>query len=758
MSEQLSSFRMKRGRRVFNSYSAINSFSFALVTGNTVTLYALALGASSTVVGVLGAFMFLSFFAIPLGKIALRRFTLVKTFAHNWMLRNCSLIPLLAIPPAVATGHRGAALWLLALGVFLFNLFRGIGLIANNPVIGLLAPGKDRGEYIVKVSLINNGTALLATLGLAYLLWKDSGIPTYNLVIIVGILSGIIASALLYKLPEPPASAAGSSVAESTDGASCECGSSSFSAHFKRAIAEPNFRRFILSYLVIGLGIGMARPFIIVYCKSVYGQSDSLVTVFSVCSSLGALLMGMVMRLTIDRLGAKPMYIIFAAVSLASLVPALASPGIGTAIFPIFFLCVFSAITNMGFAGQESAAQTYFFAMVPKASIMDLSMLYFFILGGTGAIGSIAGGALLDMLGGFGLSPLASFRVFFSASALVILAGIHIQRKLLDLGSYPVRDTLAVLFSPRDMRALTLLKKLDSNENPDEETGIIAELGEVASHISAERLLERLSSPRFAVRYEALQSVESLGRLSGKMKEALIAELESGEYGTAALAARLAGKFGVTHALPALRRSLSSPDYRLAGESMLALALLHDDRHQCMVSDLLLSSSNPFILVRGVQAMTEYGTAASVPILLDLLRNEKLPPHVADETILALSDLMGVPKKFYYAFESYVRDRKRATEILLDSFDEYCAKSHRDSPELKSLLSDFIRAEYGQGVLGDERFVRWFLKAGKGHTGLYSGLLVSLVLDAELVRQEPFRFFLCFWAASAFADPTLIEK
>ena len=754
MSEQLSSFRMKRGRRVFDSFSAFNSFSFALVTGNTITLYALALGASSTVVGILGAFMFLSFFAIPLGKIALGRFTLIKTFAHSWMLRNFSLLPLLAIPPFVATGNRGAAMLLLALGVFLFNLFRGIGLIANNPVIGLLAPGKDRGEYIVKVSLINNGTALLATVGLAYLLWKDSGLPTYNLVIIVGILTGILASALLYKLPEPAASGPADTVSHEP---------LSFASHLKRAMAEPNFRRFILSYLVIGLGIGMARPFIIVYCKSVYGQSDSLVTVFSVCSSLGALLMGMVMRLTIDRLGAKPMYIIFAAVSLLSLAPALASPGIGTAIFPIFFLCVFSAITNMGFAGQESAAQTYFFAMVPKASIMDLSMLYFFILGGTGAIGSIAGGALLDSLEAFGLSPLSAFRVFFAASALVILAGIAIQKKLLDLGSYPVRDTLAVLFSPRDMRALTLLKKLDANENPDEETGIIAELGEVASHVSAERLLERLSSPRFAVRYEALQSVESLTRLSGKMKEALVAEIESGEYGTAALAARIAGKFGVVHALPALRRALGSPDYRLAGEAMLALALLHDERHQCMVSGLLLASSNPFILVRGVQAMTEYGTAASVPILLDLLRNESLPPHIADETILALSDLMGVPKKFYYAFESYVRDRKRAADILLDVFDESCSKCHKDSPELKSLLSDFMRSDGGRAENGaagttDERFVRWFLAAGKGHTGLYSGLLVGLVLDAELTRLDAFRFFLCFWAVSAFADPRLIEK
>jgi len=250
MSEQLSPFRIKQGRRVFDTFSAVNSFSFALVTGNVITLYALALGASSTVVGLLGSFLYASFFAIPLGKFALRRITLVKTFANTWMIRTLSLIPLLFIPYFVAIGAGSAGIFALMLGVSLFNFFRGMGLIANNPVIGLLAPGKDRGEYIIKLSLINNISALLATVTLVFLLWHDSGVATYNLVVSIGIGTGLIASFLLYRLP---------------DEAKSKHPSSGPSASFFRlvvdALREENFRRFILSYLVIGLGIGMARPF-----------------------------------------------------------------------------------------------------------------------------------------------------------------------------------------------------------------------------------------------------------------------------------------------------------------------------------------------------------------------------------------------------------------------------------------------------------------------------------------------------------------
>ena len=763
MSEQLSPFRIKRGRRVFDYYSAINSFSFALVTGNTITLYALALGASSTVVGLLGAFMYLSFFFIPLGKAWLNRGTLVKAFADNWMYRNWAIVPLLTIPFFAANGHGALALFILVLCVFLFNLFRGMGLIANNPVIGSLAPGKDRGEYIVRVSLINNSTALLATVLLALALRKSHGIETYNLAILVGIVTGIAASSLLYRLPDIGKGTESGGLASDAAGSEgglmpLERGRSRIDIaalvrRFAEAGRERNFRLFVASYLVIGLGIGMARPFIIVFCKTVYGQTDSVVTVFTVCSSLGALLMGAVMRLVIDRLGAKPMYIIFAAMSLISLVPALIAPGIASGVFAIVFLCALSAFTNMGFAGQESAAQTYFFAMVPKNSIMDLSMVYYFIIGGTGAVGAIVGGGLLDLLAGIGLSPLASFRVFFFAAILIMAVGIRLQRTLLDLGSYPVKDTLAVLFSPRDMRALTLLRKLDANEDPDEETGIIAELGDVASPVSVEVLLDRLSSPRFAVRYEALQSVASLKRLNGPMREALLAELQGGEFSTAALAAKLLGAFGVHQAIAHLRAALTSPDYRLVGESMLSLARLGDQRGQFLVSDILVSSLNPFVLVRGVQAMEEYGTASSIPILLDLLRNERLPAHVADEAILALSGLMEVPKRFYYAYEGYVRDRRGASSILQDTLDEFFSRRKADDAELRETVSAFIRDPQA-----DSRFTRWVLSTGRGHTGVYSALLVSVALDTGLNRQESFRFFLCFWAASVFMNPHLIEK
>ena len=175
MEEQLSNFRIKQGRSVFNAYNGINSFSFALVTGNTITLYALALKANSTVIGLLTAFMYMCYFTIPLGKLMARRFTIVKTFAYTWFLRNISLLPILFIPLFYFRGENEAAIFMLLLAVALFNFFRGAGIVANNPVISLLAPGKDRNSYIVKISLTNNTAALAAIIFLTVFLWFSPG-------------------------------------------------------------------------------------------------------------------------------------------------------------------------------------------------------------------------------------------------------------------------------------------------------------------------------------------------------------------------------------------------------------------------------------------------------------------------------------------------------------------------------------------------------------------------------------------------------
>lgn len=752
MNEQLPAFKIKQGRRIYDIYNIVNSLSFALVTGNTITLYALLLNASTTVVGLLNAFMYLSFFAIPLGKLMVNRFTIMQTFGYTWLLRNTSLIPILAIPPLVAAGRYTAALYCLLIAVGGFNIFRGAGMIANNPVIKILAPGKDRSSYIVRISLTNNLAALIATLLLALILSYDSSVHTYHLASIVGIVLGFAASLLLFKLPEPHGEKTASASERAVRTPYKRFKKFSFVNHVRDAFSDSNFRRFVLAFFIISLGISMIRPFIIVYAKEVYGQRDSIVTILSVFSVMGALIVGLIMRLVIDRIGAKPMYTIFAAMGAVSLIPAIFAPWLGNAsIMPVVFLVLLSIISNMGFVGQDNAAQAYFFAMVSEDALMDLSMLYYFILGTTGGLGSILGGTILDFLRLHGFNQLEAYRVFFIGIIIIIAIGLIFQQKLQNLGSYRVFETLAVLLSPRDLRALNLLHKLDSNENLETERKILTELGTIGSSISCGQIVQYLESPRFVIRMHALTALASMDAINAEVTDMLLKELTTGEFTTAAAAARLLGKFKAAKALPALRRALESPDYYLAGEAMAALAALNDEHSQSKIGELCTDSENPALLLKGIHAMELFNSLPSIPCILNLLRKTNLPPYIENEALLALASLMGIENDFYYIFERY-RQENNPHILITDAIDEAFEVRKITDPQLKEALLCFI-----QDYHYDDSFLQELLKIGKDQFGVRSMLFAGVAVELELIHRESFRFFLAYWLVSLVKKTELIK-
>ena len=750
MNEQLSAYKIKQGRRIYDIYNIFNSFSFALVTGNTVTLYALFLKANTTVVGLLTAFMYLSFFAIPLGKLMVMRFSIMQTFGSTWLLRTASLLPLLAIPFLVSAGHDQYALYCLLLAVGLFNFFRGAGMIANNPVIRILAPGKDRSSYIVRLSLINNLAALLATVLLAWLLRRDPSVQSYNLASMIGILLGFIASILLFRIPEPQS--AKPNRQKQKDSTTPRQGST-FLRHIRDAFKDANFRRFVLAFFIISLGIAMIRPFIIVYAKEVYSRRDSAATILSMYSLVGALSVGLLMHLIIDRIGAKPIFIIFSAISALSLIPAFFAPGLASAgILSTVFLILFTMISNVGFVGQDNSSQAYFFAMVPEEALMDLSMLYYFILAITGGAGSILGGTILDLLRVQGFSYLQSYQIFFLIVIAIIAIGIVFQRKLLNLGSYRVFETLAVLFSPRDMKALNLLHKLDRSETIETEEKILNELGEIASSVSCDQLLHYLESPRFTIRMNALRALYSMNTINAKVRDVVLKELEQGAFTTAPLAARILAKFNVQQAVTPLRAALDSA-YYLAGEAMVALARLNDSYSQPKIGTILSQAENPALILKGIRALELFNADNSPMFILDILRRDTVPPYIENEALLALASLMGIQNDFYYMFEKYRNEKQSPSILFIDILDEIFETKKTSDPVLKKTVIDFI-----QDYQYDEAFVRWLIGFGKNKLGIRSALLVAVALDIGLIHREAFRFFLSFWAISLFKKPELAER
>ncbi len=431
---------------------------------------------------------------------------------------------------------------------------------------------------------------------------------------------------------------------------------------------------------LLSLATGMARSFLPVYARDVFAQGDDAVMVYSLVASVGALAMGLLTRLLVDRIGAKPLYVVFTAFTALSLAPLALAPGaVGFLALPLgaaLLLAFVNFISSFGIAGEENAGQTYFFSLVKSERTMDLGVVYFLVYGLGGMIGAGTGGLALDALGALGLDHAGAFRVFFGALLLVLAWVLARSPRLVRLGSTSVRESIGVMLSIRDLRAFNLLARLDRSADPAEEIALIRGIGAGggkgssggASSPAQAGLLAYLGSPRFDVRLEALLAIENMGELGDEGIAALAMEVERQPYTTAYLAARILGKSCPypERVVPALRKAASAADYMLQASAMVALARLADRESVPLIEDTLASSRIPRVRISAAYALELLGSRSSVPVLISCLRSERDPAFVSDELLLSTAAIAGIMPRFYGLYQSFLEGEAGAISALGD--------------------------------------------------------------------------------------------
>jgi MFS family permease len=537
-------------------------------------------------------------------------------------------------------------------------LFRGAGLIANNPVLDELAVGPDRGSYMTLIQIINNAVAMFASFALAILLGRNPSLVLYAVIMGTGIAGGIFSGALLRNMPEPEKDAGepkGGLLKISRD-----------------AFSKPAFRNFMLLFLLVALVSAIARIFVVVYAREVFSQSDGMVSLYTVFGGLGALMMGMIIKFLVDRVGAKPLYLTCIIVGFLGLLPAIFFPrgAVDNPATVIPYLSFLFFIMNFGFLGAEGIAQTYFLSLIPAEGMLDLGILYFFIFGIGGGGGSFLAGIFLDAFDGMGIPVFITFKVLFILLVIILGVVLFFQKKLVPLGSLPLKGALEIMFSFKDLRAITLLDKLKKTEDSEEEGQLLEALYETPSKLALKGLLDKARSPRLATRSDALRAVGALGNLGEDAEKALMSDLITNPFTTAYLSARILGNHGFFPAVPVLRELAASKDYMLAGEATIALAKLRDEAFRPEIEKIIAKTKNPRLKIMGVEALGIYGSPNSLSVLMDSLRVTDPPPYLRDTVILAMASILDIQNRFYPLLVRFLEDNSLAPVIAMDEAEE----------------------------------------------------------------------------------------
>jgi predicted MFS family arabinose efflux permease len=695
----LSPGELGRARGLFVLYATLNVVSFTLLSGNIITLYVLRVGAGNFLVGLLSSFMYSAYLFLFVGRRIAVKWGLVPMMGRFWMIRYLLMLPILGSPFFAARGLLEVAYAMIIFSVLGFNTARGIAIAAYNPILGEIAAEKDRGSFIARIQAIQHSITLALAVAMAFVLGRSAPLYVYTLFILVGIGAGLIAASLIFRFPEPPRSERASE--------------RNLLRGFSDAFSQRTFRKFIILYFFTTLLIYMTAPFLVVYFKRVYQQPDNLILFFLVFGSLGALLMALASGFLIDKIGAKPLFFLFFAVSTIVLIPLVVSPPL-SGVWPVWiFACSVLLFFNLGQFGTMNAGQTYFLGAIKPEDRLDLGVIFYMTLGVAGALGSIFGGVILQSLEvWFAVSDQSRvFQTYFGVVAVSSLVVLLFLNSMENLGAYPIRDAMAAIFSPRDLRAISLTHRLRRVRSVAEEKQTLKAMGESQSGLSLDDILAELRSPRFTIRAEALQALADLP-LNETAVQALVSDVKNHAFTTAYLAADIIGSRGLREGIPALRNSLDTHDFFLQGKAMVALARLRDRESYGQIRAKLRETTNPRVIIHGATALELARDPEAVPLLLEKL-GLKMQPYVRDELILALAGIFGFGEWFYTLYVSFLESAASGIAMLGDVIAE------AENPRVpKELLTELLN------------------RLPQRDKSLYSSLAVELLQSEEIVMAD----------------------
>jgi len=402
----------------------------------------------------------------------------------------------------------------------------------------------------------------------------------------------------------------------------------------------------------------------------------------------------MVNGLIADRVGPRPLIVFYTG--------ALLLVGVFWAVAPSTYLPVIVGLVFFfaGFAktGIITGLGHYFLSVARTTERVGASLLMRVGSGAAaGLTGSVFGAVLLQLLQNARLDGLGVYHWYFRIMLIPLALMVVVVSRLDRLAEWKLSSILGLLVSPRDLRALFVLNRLRRSKSSSSDKRNLERLAQIASPVSEDEIREQLASSRLGVRLRAIRALRGIP-IGDVTTDALIREVETGEYTTAGAAAEILGESGKNEAIPALRAALDSQDHLLQGRAMTALVRLGDDASFDRLREMFATSTNPRVVIHGANALALHENGEIMRELLARAADPKLPASVRDEVMTAASSMVGAEARVYRFLRQYNVDKSTGVTELLPDLTEIFPLGRR--PTISSLTAGKAHSyEHFQGAL-----------------------------------------------------------
>jgi MFS family permease len=438
-----------RGLRLLVVEGAFSGGAAALSTGVILTAFALHLGASNAMVGLLASVPFLAQLLQLPAVLLVERWRTRKLIAVVTSLIGRAMLGVMAIT-AFFTGT-APLLVFLAAQVVLCGL-GAIGSCAWNTWLRDLAPESRLGRVFASRSMWLTGISLI--LGLAAALALDvtaEGSRVRNLVFAgmfaAGCITGLISARVVALMPEPTMPPPTERV--------------SLVALLRQPLGDGNFRRLLVFVCSWQFAINLATPFITVFVVRQLGFDVSFVMLLSVVSQIANLLALRSWGALGDRYANKSVLAVSAPAYLLSIVGMIVASQLGDRTFLKIWLVLLHLVMGAAVAGTTLAATNIALKLSPRGSATAYVAANAMATALAAGIAPILGGLLADFFaarrlellmhwmspkGGFELPiVLSHWDFYFLIAGLLGLYALHRLSLVEERGEIEAREMVALI-------------------------------------------------------------------------------------------------------------------------------------------------------------------------------------------------------------------------------------------------------------------------------------------------------------------------
>jgi len=287
----------RRGLRWAVAAETFGSAYGVLALGSIFVLFLDELGLRKEQIGLLNGLIFLP------GPIALfiapylARFGSKRSMILFYGARKIVAALLLLTPGVFAAWGQAAAFAYVVAVMVLYGLCRVIAETAYYPWAQEFVPNQVRGQFAAVCNIVGTVVSILAVTWSSYMLGASAGIGSFQVVMGVGCVLGLIGVAFKFLIP------GGAPVAKRTDQRT----------HFrqmKEAVADRGFRRFLLGLGMMGLVTGGWGVFVPLYLKEAIGLDAGAVVGLLNWTMAGRLVSSYAWGFAADRKGSKPVLMV----------------------------------------------------------------------------------------------------------------------------------------------------------------------------------------------------------------------------------------------------------------------------------------------------------------------------------------------------------------------------------------------------------------------------------------------------------------